>query len=53
MLANTEPTDEELHLVMREARDVARQRKQASDAWMLDQLNLAVREAQERIGSHV
>ena len=53
MLSNTEPTDEELHLVMREARDVARQRKQASDAWMLDQLNLAVSEAQKRIGSHV
>lgn len=53
MLATTDPTDEELHLVMREARDVARQRKQASDTWMLDQLNLAVREAKERIGPHV
>jgi hypothetical protein len=52
MLANTEPTDEELHLVMREARDVARQRKLESEAWMIDQLNKAVLEAQERIGSH-
>jgi hypothetical protein len=53
MLSNTEPTDEELHLVMREARDVARQRKLNSEAWMIDQLNKAVLEAQERIGSHV
>jgi len=52
MLANTEPTDEELHLVMREARDVARQRKQASDAWMCDQLALAVSEARERETRH-
>lgn len=51
MLANTEPTDEELHLVMREARDAALQRKLASDTWMIDQLNLAVRHAQERMAS--
>ena len=50
MLASTEPTDEELHSVMREARDVAVQRKLASDAWMLEQLNLAVQQAQERAG---
>ena len=34
MLADTEPTDEELHLVMCEARDVALQRKQASEIWI-------------------
>jgi 1,2-phenylacetyl-CoA epoxidase PaaB subunit len=50
MLASTEPTDEELQRVMLEARDVAVRRKLASDAWMLDQLNLAVQQAQERAG---
>jgi len=50
MLASTEPTDEELQSVMREARDVAVRRKRVSDAWMLDQLNLAVQQAQERAG---
>jgi 1,2-phenylacetyl-CoA epoxidase PaaB subunit len=35
---------------MREARDVALRRKLASDTWMLDQLNLAVQQAQERAG---
>ncbi len=39
-------------MVMREARDAARQRKRESDAWMIDQLAKAVREAQERVAAH-
>lgn len=52
MLASTEPTDEELHQVMREACEVALQRRLASDVWMRDQLALAVREARERNARH-
>jgi hypothetical protein len=53
MLADTDPTDEELHLVMCEARDVARQRKAVSDAWMHEQLEKAWREARTRDGRHI
>ena len=53
MLADTEPTDEELHLVMCEARDVARQRKAVSDAWMHEQLEKAWREARTRDGQQI
>ena len=53
MLADTEPTDEELHLVMCEARDVARQRKAVSDAWMHEQLEKAWREARIRDGRQI
>ena len=48
MAPDTEPTDEELAIVMREARDLAMQRKAASDKWMREQLEAAVREALER-----
>ncbi len=53
MLADTEPTDEELHQVMLEARDVARQRKAFSDAWMHEQLEKAWREARTRDGQQI
>ncbi len=52
MLADTEPTDEELNLVMREARDLALQRKAASDEWLRQQLAAAVREAHARQETH-
>ncbi len=52
MLADTEPTDDELHLVMCEARDVALQRKQASEVWMRDQMENALLEAKARMRSH-
>lgn len=45
MVADTEPTDEELELVMHEALALANTRKAASDAWMHQQLNQAVAEA--------
>lgn len=44
----TEPTDEELATVMREARDLVRQRKARSDAWMRQQLEEAVRIARAK-----
>jgi hypothetical protein len=52
MLADTEPTDEELHLVMCEARDVALQRKQVSEIWMREQMENALREAKARMRAH-
>lgn len=52
MLADTDPTDEELHLVMCEARDVALQRKQASEIWMREQMEIALREAKARMSTH-
>ena len=48
MAPDTEPTDEELALVMREARDLALQRKAESDEWMRQQLAEAVRAALAR-----
>ena len=48
LTADTEPTDEELALVMCEARDLAASRKQISDEWMRIQLANAVAEAQAR-----
>lgn len=48
MAPDSEPTDEELAVVMREARDLALYRKAASDAWMRTQLADAVREALAR-----
>ncbi len=48
LTADTDPTDEELALVMREARDLAISRKQISDEWMRIQLAHAVAEAQVR-----
>lgn len=38
MAPETEPTDEELHLVMSEALDLAMERKKMSDAWMRQRL---------------
>lgn len=38
MAPETEPTDEELHLVMREALDLAVTRKLQSDTWMRQHL---------------
>lgn len=41
MAPDTEPTDEELALVMREARDVAVQRRAKADAWIAARLKEA------------
>jgi hypothetical protein len=48
MAPDSEPTDEELSVVMREALDLALARKAASDEWMRRQLAEAVREALAR-----
>lgn len=48
LAADTEPTDEELSEVMREARDLAMARKLESDAWMRRKLAEAVAEARAR-----
>ena len=48
LAANTEPTDEELSVVMSEALDVALTRKQESDNWMRRKLAEAVNDAQAR-----
>ncbi len=48
MTADTDPTDEELAIVMREACELAMQRKAESDEWLRHQIALAVREARER-----
>ena len=41
MAPDTEPTDEELALVMREARDLAVERRAAADAWVAARLREA------------
>lgn len=48
LAANTEPTDEELTVVMSEALDVALTRKQESDTWMRRKLAEAVNDARAR-----
>ena len=48
LAANTEPTDEELAEVMREARDLAMARKLESDVWMRRKLTEAVADARAR-----
>lgn len=48
MTADTDPTDEELAIVMREACELAMQRKAESDDWSRQQIAKAVREAHER-----
>lgn len=48
LAADTEPTDDELSEVMREARDLAMLRKQESDNWMRRKLVEAVAEACSR-----
>ena len=47
MAPDTEPTDEELALVMSEARDLAIQRRALSDAWIAARLEEAARFARE------
>jgi hypothetical protein len=48
MAPDSEPTDEELAIVMREALELAMVRKAASDEWMRKKLAEAVREALAR-----
>jgi len=48
LAANTEPTDEELAEVMREALDLAMARKQESTVWMRRKLAEAVADARAR-----
>jgi hypothetical protein len=47
MAPDTEPTDEELALVMREAREVAVQRRARADAWVAARLKEAAQFARE------
>jgi hypothetical protein len=47
MAPDTEPTDEELALVMREARELAVQRQAKSDAWIAARLGEAAQYARE------
>jgi nitrogen fixation protein FixH len=47
MAPDTEPTDEELALVMREARELAVQERAKSDAWIAARLEEAARYARE------
>src|SRR6187399_2513042 len=47
MAPDTEPTDEELALVMREARELAVQRKAIADAWVAARLQEAAQFARE------
>lgn len=49
MAPDTEPTDEELHLVMREALNLALERKKFSDAWMRQRLSEEVLKAQNTL----
>jgi hypothetical protein len=46
MAPDTEPTDEELALVMREARDLAVERRAKADAWIAAKLKEATLYAQ-------
>jgi len=48
MAPDTEPTDEELAVVMREARDLAVKRRAISDAWIAARLEEITRPDQER-----
>jgi hypothetical protein len=47
MAPDTEPTDEELALVMREAREAAVKRRALADAWVAARLDEAARFARE------
>ena len=47
MAPDTEPTDEELALVMREARDLAIERRAKADAWIAARLQEAAQFARE------
>ena len=48
MAPDTEPSDEELQIVMREALQSALARKKSSDVWMQQQLLDEVSKAQQR-----
>lgn len=48
MTADTDPTDEELAIVMREACELAMRRKAESDEWLRRQVAKAVHEARAR-----
>jgi hypothetical protein len=48
MSPDTEPTDEELHQVMKEALELALERKKKSDAWMRQRLIDEVAQARAR-----
>ena len=48
LAADTEPTEDELSEVMREARDLALARKHESDEWMRRKLAEAVADARSR-----
>lgn len=48
MTADTDPTDEELAIVMREACELAMRRKAESDEWSRQQLAQAVQAARQR-----
>ncbi len=48
MAPDTEPTDAELEMVMREALTLAIERKRVSDAWIQHQLHEAVAQARAR-----
>lgn len=51
MAPQNEPTDEELALVMREAREVAVRRSALADAWITSRLEEATQFAKEHGGS--
>jgi hypothetical protein len=53
MAPDTEPTDEELATVMREAAEVARARKIQSDAWLAEQVARALEAAGLTAGAAV
>lgn len=48
MAPDTDPTDEELAMVMNEARDLAIKRRAISDAWIAERLAEATRFAREQ-----
>lgn len=48
MDANTDPTDEELAIVIHEAGDLARQRQKQTEQWIQEQLAKALSEVKER-----
>lgn len=51
MAPDTEPTDEELAVVMTEARDIAIRRRAISDAWIAARLEEADRFARTHLAS--
>jgi hypothetical protein len=53
MAPDTEPTDEELALVMREARDRAVERRARGDAWIAARLEEAAKFARENGGTRI